>query len=182
MMHLAVAINDKDRELMPIFVSIFTLSKSYHTELVFSNGEAVICGPSGIYFGTRTYDKYHWVLVPIPWITEDEEEEVRVWCQKVVDEHPKYDWLGAICGGISAFIENPKKWFCSELCCAALQPYTEPLSKDATNIFLRKWWTPELLWRTVSEYLADNFPDYSNGWKIEYGNLASGGIKKKFSD
>lgn len=172
MLHLAVAINDKDRDLIPIFVSIFTLSKSYHTELVFTDGTALICDPTGVRFGTRTYDRYHWVIIPLPWITRSQEREIRAHAEEIVLSKPKYDWLGAIFGGLTSWFDNPHKWFCSELCCYVLRDFTPALQEDAESIhrYGKIWWTPELLWRTLSEYLDDHYPKYSEGWKFRYRN------------
>ena len=172
MLHLAVAINDKDRDLIPVIVSVWTLSKSYHTELVFTDGNVLICDPSGVRMGTRVYDRYHWVMIPLPWINHMQEKCIRKWCEDMVAQKPKYDWLGAIFGGIATFFDNPRKWFCSELCCAALKDYTPVLQEDATtNPFAkRKWWTPELLWRTLAEYLMEYDPKYGERWKFRYKN------------
>lgn len=161
MLHLAVAINDKDKNLIPTLVSIFISSKCYHTELVFTDGKVLISDPKGTRFIERTYDRYHWVLIPLPWIIWKEEQVIREWAEEIVKSKPKYDWIGALFGGIHSSIENPKKWFCSELCAAAIRDYTPPLQK---NVF----WTPEKLWKTVSDYLKEIDPRYSEGWKFRY--------------
>ena len=175
MLHLAVAINDKDRNLIPVIVSLFTLSKAYHTELVFTDNTVLICDPSGIRFGTRVYDRYHWVLVPLPWITKTQEKEIRAHCEEIVAGKPKYDWLGAIFGGLASCFDNPRKWFCSELCRYVLKDFTASLADESTILckFRKTWWTPELLWRTLSEYLDNHDPRYSEGWKFRYKNNAN---------
>ena len=161
MLHVAVAINDKDKSIIPVLVSVFTLSKCYHTELVFTDGQVLTTDPKGTRFIEREYDRFHWVLIPVPWINHIEEKEIRERAEEIIKTQPKYDWLGAIFGGIHSSIENPKKWFCSELCASLLRKYTPPLDVD-------KWWSPEKLWKALSEYLDDYDPKYSEGWKFRY--------------
>jgi hypothetical protein len=101
-----------------------------HSELVFSDG---------IWFSSRSINgtEYSWGVphggkpedydyLEIP-CTKEEEGRVREWCRREVfnDDGSKctYDVLGVIFSFLPIPIawQSPTKWFCSEVCCAALQ-------------------------------------------------------------
>ena len=156
MLHLAVAINDKDNRLIPKLVSLFTFSTAYHTELVFSNGDAIFAShTAGITWVKREYNPYNWVNVPLPWIRRMEQEFIREWCDYLVQQGVQYDWIGAIFGGLWNSIEDPNRWFCSELCAAAIREYTPPIAEKGAN----KWWSPKDLWKVCSDYLVETKSD-----------------------
>lgn len=157
MLHLAVAINDRDKGLIPTLISIFTLSKAYHTELVFTDGKVLIMDPKGMRFGEpKKYDKYHWVLVPLPWISPMQEDEIRKRAQDFVDLKPKYDWMGALFKGLF-HIEDPEKWYCSEICYELIRDYMPPYSEALRT----GWRTPEDLWKETALMLSRDFPKYN---------------------
>lgn len=147
MMYLATAVNEDDKELAPKLVSFFTHSKPYHSELVFSDGTAVVVSPSFMGWKQREYDYYKWMLLPLVMINEEQEQEIREVANKLLGDDPKYDYLGACCGWIRNWMQDPNKWYCSELCRALLRPYI-PLILDDD-----KWITPDRLLRILSTYM-----------------------------
>lgn len=161
MIHLAVAINDKDESVVSTLISIYTLSPAYHTELIFTDDKVFTMDPNGARFITRTYDRYHWVLIPLPWISPLQEKEIRTWVEELVASNPKYDWIGATIGRIKPEVGRNNKWFCSEACAAALAKYTPVITMD-------RWWSPVKLWKTCSDYLTQYDSKYAEGWRFRY--------------
>ena len=72
MMYLATAVNDSS--LVSSLISIFTRSRSYHSELVFSDGYAFAISGKRIEMVKRNYDWYKWHLVPLSMIESHDEE------------------------------------------------------------------------------------------------------------
>lgn len=164
MLHLAVAINDRNHDLIPFLISLFTWSKAYHTELVFTDGQVLKCDPNG---GVRIepvagFNRYQWTLVPLPWINWVQEAEIRKRAESIVAAKPEYDWIGALFGGISSSAEDPSKWFCSELCAELIRDYTEGIKND------KKWFSPDRLWKSTTSFLEIFEPRYSEVWKFRY--------------
>jgi len=175
MLHLAVAINDKNNNLIPKIVSLFTYSVAYHTELVFSDGKAIFAShKAGITWVEREYNPYNWVNVPLPWIGRHEQILIREWCNDLVQQDAQYDWAGAIFGGFWNNIEDPNKWFCSELCAAAIREYTPPI-KEAGD---KKWWSPKDLWKVCSDYLVATKSDMTKFYHCRFDNRGKN-IKKE---
>lgn len=167
MIHLAVAINDKDNRLIPKLVSIFTFSAAYHTELVFSNGDAIFASYKvGVTWVRREYNPYYWVNIPLPWIKDEDQIRIRQWCDTLVQQGAEYDWLGAIFGGIWNNIEDPNRWFCSELCAVAIRQYTPPIAAYGTD----KWWSPKDLWKVCSDYLIATKSNMTKFYHFKYDN------------
>lgn len=151
MMKLVSHVHTKDKptwkdKLIPTFICIFSLSKTYHSELLFSDGVTLTCDPSGVYFTKRVFDRYNQVELPIPWINKDQELMIRKEAEKIVASRPKYDWLGVIFGSTFNNLNDESKWFCSELCKHLLKPYT-------TTIREERWYSPNRLWYYVNQYL-----------------------------
>lgn len=94
MMYLATAVNDSS--LVSSLISIFTRSRSYHSELVFSDGYAFAISGKSIEMVKRKYDWYKWHLVPLSMIESHDEELIKKDVQEILASNPKYDWLGAI--------------------------------------------------------------------------------------
>lgn len=147
MLRLAIAVNDPDKRFLPSLISIFTRARAYHTELVFSDGNAIEIVGSHLGWVTRDYDQYKWVMLNLPMVTDEEELAIRHEGQRLLDLHPKYDYVGAILGRFKRSLENPNKWYCSEFCRALLAPYVEGLEND------QKWITPDRLWRELAALL-----------------------------
>lgn len=147
MMYLATAVNDSS--LMSSLISIYTRSRSYHSELVFSDGHAFSISGKSIEMVKRKYDWYKWHLVPLPMIESGDEECIKQDVEEVLKSNPKYDWLGAICGMWCSHLQNPNNWYCSEFCRMELRRFIPTLNKDD------KWITPDRLLKIVSEYISE---------------------------
>lgn len=93
-----------------------------HTELVFSDGVSFSSNESdgGSRFTTIGYNERDWDFLDVP-LPKDEEQRVRAFCAK--ENGCGYDWLGlALSFSPVAFgYQSENKWFCSEVCTAALQ-------------------------------------------------------------
>ena len=145
MMYLATAVNDSS--LVSSLISIFTRSRSYHSELVFSDGYAFAISGKRIEMVKRNYDWYKWHLVPLSMIERHDEELIKKDVQEILASNPKYDWLGAIGGMWCSRLQNPNRWYCSEFCRSELKRFIPTLNND------NKWITPDRLLRIVSEYV-----------------------------
>ena len=145
MMYLATAVNDSS--LVSSLISIFTRSRSYHSELVFSDGSAFAISGKSIEMVKRKYDWYKWHLVPLPMVESGDEEFIKKDVQEILESNPKYDWLGAIGGMWCSRLQNPDKWYCSEFCRKELKRFIPTLNNDS------KWITPDRLLRIVSKYV-----------------------------
>ena len=145
MMYLATAVNDSS--LVSSLISIFTRSRSYHSELVFSDGYAFAISGKRIEMVKRNYDWYKWHLVPLSMIESHDEELIKKDVQEILESNPKYDWLGAIGGMWCSRLQNPNRWYCSEFCRSELKRFIPTLNND------NKWITPDRLLRIVSEYV-----------------------------
>ena len=145
MMYLATAVNDSS--LVSSLISIFTRSRSYHSELVFSDGYAFAISGKRIEMVKRNYDWYKWHLVPLSMIESHDEELIKKDVQEILASNPKYDWVGAIGGMWCSRLQNPNRWNCSEFCRSELKRFIPTLNND------NKWITPDRLLKIVSEYV-----------------------------
>ena len=146
-MYLATAVNDSS--LVSSLISIYTRSRSYHSELVFSDGSAFAISGKGIEMVKRKYDWYKLHLVPLPMVESGDEEFIKKDVQEILESNPKYDWLGAIGGMWCSRLQNPDKWYCSEFCRKELKRFIPTLNNDD------KWITPDRLLKIVSEYVSE---------------------------
>ena len=156
MMYLATAVNDSS--LVSSLISIYTRSRSYHSELVFSDGSAFAISGKRIEMVKRKYDWYKWHLVPLSMIESHDEELIKKDVQEILASNPKYDWLGAIGGMWCSRLQNPNRWYCSEFCRSELKRFIPSLNND------NKWITPDRLLRIVSEYV-DQIDDPLSAFK-----------------
>ena len=147
MMYLATAVNDSS--LVSSFISIFTRSRSYHSELVFSDGSEFAISGKGIEMVKRKYDWYKWHLVPLPMVESGDEEFIKKDVEEILESNPKYDWLGAIGGMWCSRLQNSNRWYCSEFCRSELKRFIPTLNND------NKWITPDRLLKNVSEYVSE---------------------------
>ncbi len=147
MMHLLLNVNEPKPNIKTLLVRIFIRSPVFHTELQFSDGSCFSSDPSdGVRYKKIPFDPYQWIKIPLPWITPDDEERIRLWCNNELG--CEYDWMGAVLGMINHRHQNDNKWFCSEICAAAIRPYTPILKKDY-------WYNPRNLWEVVSDYYVE---------------------------
>lgn len=155
MMYLAFAIHDRDNELIPKLISLFTKAKAYHCELRFSDGVAISSTyKRDVYFKKVDYDHWRWVCLPLPWINNESlEAEVRTKAQEIVDSGAKYDLLGALLGKFSQKFNKENDYFCSELCAELIHSYIPGFN----NI---RWYSPEDLWKEIATRLDEEYPEY----------------------
>lgn len=164
MLHAMFAVNSRDKTIMPAVISLFTWSKCYHVELLFTDNMALTSTPKGgVHFIERRYDTYNWVALPIPWVKARHAKEIRRWGESLVEAKTQYDFSGAVFGRFSKKMDNPKKYFCSELVAEALRQYSDFLRND-------RWYSPEMLWQSLSNHLSAEFPQYDNrnNYRLRY--------------
>lgn len=105
-------------------IKIWTFGKYSHSELVFSDGtwfSTELAWPFKTSF--HRYDEQwankHFDFIDIN-ITAEQEQRIREFC--VGEVGCAYDWKGIILSMILPFKKaDAEKWFCSEICVAALQ-------------------------------------------------------------
>ena len=164
MMHLAVAVNDRSSSMIPFLVSLFTWSKAYHCELIFSDGTTISASPEHVGYRNAHYGRYKWVLVPLLQIDEITEQNIRKAANELVDKHPTYDYIGAIFGRFKASTADNDKWYCSELCRHLLRDYISTINDD-------KWITPDRMWSSVADDLKQRYPEIADPIEISQHSL-----------
>lgn len=149
MVSLAFSLNKRDPELTSFLISLFTWSKCFHCELIFSDKKVLRCDNKGIYWTEAIHPYYLWTVLPLPTITTEQEQSMREKAEQLVASKAKYDWTGAILGSFSPYFNSPERWFCSELCAYLL---TDALPMIFTDP--KKYWTPGNLWKAIGAYLS----------------------------
>jgi hypothetical protein len=97
-------------------ISFWTQSPYSHVEIIFSTGLSYSSSPrdGGCRYKAIKYDSLAWDYVSLPYITTEREIEIKKFCN--LQNGKKYDWTGILLSQIFPLgIEEPKKWFCSEL-------------------------------------------------------------------
>lgn len=104
------------------FIRFWTGGRFSHVELVFSDG---VCFSSsatdgGTRFRELDLNPEEWEFVPVQ-LSPDVEARVREFCK--AEEGCRYDWRGIGFSFLPIPIgwQHAEKWFCSEVCTAALQ-------------------------------------------------------------
>lgn len=108
--------------LFDALIRFWTRGPYSHVELVFSDGEWFSASPreKTARFKRITPKSGHWDFVDLP-MSAELEALIRQWCRDKALGH-KYDWLGIVCTQIMPFgWQDKTRWFCSEVCLAALQ-------------------------------------------------------------
>ena len=103
------------------FWKIFSIAEYSHCELVFSNDESFSSSgcDGGARFKKIKFDEKKWDVFKIK-ISAADEKKIREFCAAQCGK--KYDWRAIFFSQILDLQrENPQKWFCSEICAAALQ-------------------------------------------------------------
>jgi len=103
-------------------IKFYTKSDYSHCELVFSDGVwfgNALDGKMKTGFKSRIPDPKYWDFIELP-TSEADEIKIKAFCEKEKD--CKYDWSGIFLSQILHFgAQSKTKWFCSEICTAALQ-------------------------------------------------------------
>lgn len=143
MIHIAFYIG-RDNGWYGTLIRFITRSPISHCAIVFSDEETVFEVTSkGANYNHIDDDilphSNDWILLDVPWITEEDEDKIRVFCND--EEGSRYDYLGVILGWYNPMYQHRSKWFCSELCRDALLPFTKGLKE--------RWCSPGELYRAL---------------------------------
>lgn len=103
-------------------IKFWTMSRYSHCELVFSDGTwfgNALDGEMKTGFKTRDANPAYWDFIELP-TSEADEIKIKAFCED--EKNCKYDWTGIFLSQfIPLGIQSKTKWFCSEICTAALQ-------------------------------------------------------------
>jgi len=99
----------------------WTKSRFSHVELVFSDQawfSSTRSRGTHIEWSPQTH-MMEWEYLNVP-MSQEQERAIKLWCLK--ENSKKYDYIGILFSQIFSFKRhNENKWFCSEICLAALQ-------------------------------------------------------------
>lgn len=119
---MKIAFQKRDTRVFAWLIKLWTLSKYSHCEIVFSNGVAFsshVANGGTRFISFLSPSPRVWDFIEIS-TSPQEEAELRVWCQDELN--CKYDWLGIFFSQVLPLRrEHPNRWFCSEVCAAAVQ-------------------------------------------------------------
>lgn len=119
MMHLAFYRGEG--KIVDRLVRWWTQGKYSHCEMVFSDGMyfSADAWSNKVRYATIKANPANWDFVELG-INPKEELAVRAWCDS--QNGKGYDWVGILLSQILPLKAHSKRrWFCSELCVAALQ-------------------------------------------------------------
>lgn len=98
-------------------ITIFTRSWCKHCELVFSDGTSYSADPKakGTHFiENKDYsDPKKWKLLALPWITPEEEAQIKVACNEELG--CGYDWIAVLFGWCWFTFNSLNNWYCTEI-------------------------------------------------------------------
>lgn len=118
---MKIAFNKNSPGLFDSLIRGWTGSPYSHCELLFDDG---VSYSSMNWVGTRfikfePHNKFYWDILDLP-TTKDEDIVIHEFC--IFELGCRYDWWGIIASQIIKMARSSKnKWFCSEICTAALQ-------------------------------------------------------------
>lgn len=118
---MKIAFNKNVPDFFDKLIRWWTKSPYSHCELLFADGKSFSAYPG---VGTRfvqfePHNPHFWDIVELP-TSADEDVVLREFC--VYESGCKYDWYGILASQIVKAARSSKnKWFCSEVCTAALQ-------------------------------------------------------------
>lgn len=118
---MKVAFKKNDSSLPSKLIRWWTKSPYSHCELIFNNGLSFSAFVEEFKtdFKSNIHDDNDWDIIELPF---DKEMEYKIyqWC--LSEKDCTYDVIGILFTQIVPLsFQNPWWWFCSELCCAALQ-------------------------------------------------------------
>jgi len=92
-----------------------------HCELIFPDGMAYSASiqDGGCRFKQIDFDPEKWDVVQLPWFSNTSQDTVMVFCHQ--EEGSAYDYPGVLRFLLPLLPQSKQRWFCSEVCCAALQ-------------------------------------------------------------
>lgn len=106
--------------LLDKLVRWWTSSLYSHCEILFNDGRIYSADGwnSKMVRYTTKYNLDNWAVLEVP-LTDTKYRHLKNWCSDRVGQ--KYDWLGVIRFVLPFVPQSDDKWFCSELCGAALK-------------------------------------------------------------
>lgn len=107
-------------------ISILTLSKYSHCEIIFDDGEWASSSPrdGGVRFKVIEPDPTHWDIFTLSnWNSDVQQQSyyekfARHWF--ILNLGKAYDWLGAIGSALNIDLSSKNKKFCSQVCAAVI--------------------------------------------------------------
>lgn len=119
---MVIAFRKNDPSFSSRLIRWWTKSTYSHCEMIFTNGltfSAFFEDFNTSFKRNIIYDSNDWDFIDIP-ITRTEEYKIYGWT--INEDNCFYDIIGIIFTQIIPLsFENPWWWFCSEVCCAAVQ-------------------------------------------------------------
>lgn len=119
---MQVAFRKKPNSIYAHIIRAWTFGKFSHSELVFSDSRTFSSDEAdgGTRWTHKPLPRNEWDFLTVP-CTEQQEQEIAAFCAK--EEKCKYDMVGIGFSFLPIPIgwQSPEKWFCSEICVAALQ-------------------------------------------------------------
>jgi len=119
---MKVAFRKKPSSIYAHIIRLWTMGKFSHSELVFSDGRTFSSDEAdgGTRWTDRAMPSSEWDFIDIPCTTK-QENRARVFCEG--EDGCKYDMVGIGFSFLPVPIgwQSAEKWFCSEICVAALQ-------------------------------------------------------------
>jgi hypothetical protein len=106
---------------MSTLIDLLSGSRGFsHVEIQFSDGLSFSSDQfdGGTRYKRIEYTPERWEKIPLE-ITREQEAQMRAFCNR--EQQCPYDWRGILGFVLPWEKENPTKWFCSEVCLAALQ-------------------------------------------------------------
>lgn len=125
-------------ELYDKLITFWTGSVYSHVEIIFSNGLSFSSSPrdGGCRYKAIVYNDDSWDYINLQsLITPEREAEIMAFCDS--QNGKKYDWLGIFLSQFMPLgIEDPKRWFCSELG-AKIMMFYPPSSYNPRKLYER---------------------------------------------
>lgn len=140
---MKVAFQKNDRSFFAGLIRWWTGSPYSHCELLFDDGRMFsshIKDHGTRYMNPGVLRANEWDVVLIP-ATLEQEIAVHVFCDNELN--CGYDWWGILCSQVLRLQRShPRKWFCSEVCAAALQrmgmlPMAKPCTFSPGKLYKR---------------------------------------------
>ena len=119
---MKVAFRKKPSSIYAHIIRLWTWGIYSHTELMFADGRSFSSdeADNGTRWKDRAMPANEWDFLDVP-TTADQEADIRAFCNG--EEDCKYDMVGIGFSFLPVPIgwQSAEKWFCSEICVAALQ-------------------------------------------------------------
>jgi hypothetical protein len=118
---MKIAFKKNPETLIEKSICWWTASPYFHVEIIFESGISFSAYPekNRTAFTKHSFDLSCWDIIDIP-TTEEEDGIIFQWC--LSEDKCGYDWSGIFLTQIIPLsFQSRTRWFCSEVCLAALQ-------------------------------------------------------------